>query len=207
MSLSSLVFVIAVGGFLYKESSVAYAVQTATDAVVVTLQVDAGITITSPPDTTLSNTIGVSNNTAVGTTTWTVATNNTLGYFLGVKASTFPAMKSATDQVQDFSTSSMPTTWSVAATDARFGFSAFGTGVLSRWGTGSFCNGAATSTFNPTLNYYGFYTNSTTTTNITSTTTQAGNPTTICYVAQQGTSFFIPSGTYTATITATATTN
>lgn len=179
---------------------------TAADTVVVTLQVDAGISITSPADTTMSTNLGVSTNIAVATTTWNVKTNNALGYVLTVAASTNPAMKSGANYVNDYATTSMPSLWTVASGDARFGFSALGTDVnTSTWGTGTYCNGAGTSTVSTTLKYYGFYTAATSTATRAATTTPAGVDTTICYAVQQNNTY-IPSGTYTATITATATT-
>jgi hypothetical protein len=174
--------------------------------VIVTLNVESGITITSPADTYMSRSLGVADHTAVGTTTWTVATNNALGYYLTLAASTNPAMQSGSNTIKDYSTTSMPSTWSVSSGDARFGFSVIGTDVnTTTWGTGSFCNGAATSTISTTLKYYGHYTVATTVATRSSTTTPSGVDTTVCHAVEQN-GFYIPSGVYQATITATATT-
>lgn len=178
----------------------------ATDQVVVSLQVDAGISITSPSDTTMSTNLGVAVNTAVGTTTWNVKTNNNLGYTLAVKASTNPAMQSATNLVDDYSTSTVPTLWNVTTGHANFGFSAFGTDVdTGTWGSGSFCNGSGTSTVNTTLKYFGFYTTDKQIATRSSTTTPSGVDATVCFAVEQD-GMYIPSGIFTATITATATT-
>ena len=173
--------------------------------VVITLNVQAGITISSPGNANLSTPISISQNSAVGTTTWTVSTNNILGYTLSVKASTTPAMQMASGTpIADYQTGA-PNGWSVGANAAAFGFSGFGTDVpTATWGTGSSCS-AATSTPSGTLLYKGFTTTTVTVANRASTTTPAGIPTTICYAAAQGTNFLIASGVYTATITATAT--
>src|SRR3989339_1616491 len=64
------------------------------DSVVVTLTVDAGITITSPTDVTMSPNMGITANGSIGSSAWTVKTNNTTGYSLAVKASAAPALVS-----------------------------------------------------------------------------------------------------------------
>ncbi len=180
---------------------------TANDTVIITLNVDAGISITSPADTSMSTSLGVSANTAVATTTWNVKTNSAGGYTLGLQASTNPAMQTGGGiTIDDFATSSGPQLWSVSSGNAKFGFSVYGTDVSSaKWGAGTSCTGAATSTVSTVLKYSGFYTTATTTAQRTSTTTTAGIDTTVCYAVEQN-GFYIPSGLYTATITATATT-
>jgi len=180
-------------------------VDAVTDTVVVTLNVTTGISITSPADTSMSTNLGVSTNVAVGTTTWNVKTNDTLGYTLGLAASTNPAMQSGSDTIDDYSTTTMPSLWSVTSGNAKFGFSVMGTDVnTTTWGSGTYCNGASTSTVSTTLKYYGFYTNATTTASRASVTTPSGIDTTVCYAVEQN-GVYIPSGNYTATITATAT--
>jgi hypothetical protein len=194
-------------GYVMFEPGMTEAAQ-AIDSVIVTLNVNTEISITSPADTAMSTYLGVTNNTAVGTTTWNVKTNNAVGYTLGVAASTNPAMQSGSNYIDDYSTTSMPSVWSVSSGNAKFGFSAFGTDALTRFSAGAttgFCNGNATSTASTTLKYYGFYTVATTTATRTSTTTPSGVDTTICYMVEQN-GTYVPSGTYTATITATATT-
>ncbi len=206
VTVSLILSLVILTGYVTYEGSVVYAASANTN-VVVTLQVDTGISITADSATkVMSNSLGVSSHTAVATSTFTVATNNAIGYTLALNASTNPAMKSGSNYVSDYATTTNPSTWSVASGDARFGFSAFGNDVnTTTWGTGSFCNGAATSTISTTLKYYGFYTNATTTATRASTTTPSGVTTTVCYAVQQNNTY-IPSGTYTATITGTATT-
>ncbi|HRH26111.1 MAG TPA: hypothetical protein PLF31_01415 [Candidatus Paceibacterota bacterium] len=175
---------------------------TTTDTVVVTLTVDAGIIITSPADTSMSRNLGVAADTAIATTTWNVKTNNALGYALYVKSTSTPAMNSGSNSIPNYQTGS-PNTWTVTAASA-FGYSAFGTDVpTGTWGTGSTCGAAHVPS--ATLNYKGFTTSDFSVATRAATTTTAGVDTTICYAVEQDT-FYIPSGTYIATIVATAAT-
>ncbi len=191
-------------GFTLIEPSLSEA--QATDTVVITLNVTTGISITSPADSTMSTSLGVSSDTAVGTTTWNVKTNNSAGYTLALRASTSPAMREATTSasIADYQTGS-PNTWSVSPGAAAFGYSVFGTGVVTgTWGTGSTCASGGAHIPSTTLNYKGFTTSNFTVLTRTSTTTTTGIDTTVCYAVGQNT-FYIPSGTYQAIITATAT--
>jgi len=180
------------------------------DSVVVTLNVTAGISITSPADTPMSTTLGVGTNSAIATTTWNVKTNASGGYELAVKANTDPAMKhDAAIYVDDYTpgTPDIPETWSVSNT-AEFGYSAYGTDTAVGssgvdWGTGSNCG--ATSTPSATLKYRDFTTVDFVIAARTATTTTSGIDTTICYAVEQN-NFYVPAEIYTATITATATT-
>jgi len=184
----------------------------ASDTVVVTLNVTSGIAIDSPADVTMSRNLSMSNMTAVGTSTWTVTTNNITGYSLTIKATSSPAMQqNATTTIDDYHTGT-PDTWSVSAGTAKFGYSAYGTDVTtvptSPWGTGSTCSSAVnTHAPSTSLKYLGF-TTSTSSPEIarrSATTTFAGSATTVCFAVEQN-AFYISSGTYTATIIATAVT-
>lgn len=181
-----------------------------TDSVVVTLDVTAGIAINSPSDVSMSRPLSMTNMTAIGTSTWNVVTNNAAGYNLTVKADTSPAMQQkvgTTTTIADYDTVA-PTVWSVSAGTAKFGFSAFGPDTSDAiWGTGETCSGGAGHDPSSNLKYLGF-TTSTSSLAIairSSTTTFAGSATTVCFAVEQN-SFYIPSGQYTATITATAVT-
>lgn len=209
VGLSLIVTMMLVVGGMYFEPNLVNAVQ-ATDSVVVTLQVDTGITITSPADTVMSTALGAAVNTAIATTTWNVKTNNVLGYALTVAASTNPAMRvSPTQYVNNFATTTTPELWSTIPNGrAEFGYSAFGTDVnTTTYGTptgGVSCG--ATSTPSTSLKYRGFTTSpSPTIATRAATTTTSGVDTTICYAVEQK-GVYIDSGSYTATITATATT-
>jgi hypothetical protein len=176
---------------------------TATDSVVVTLTVNAEISITSPADTSMSQSLGVTNNTAIATTTWNVKTNSSSGYALYVKATSSPAMNSGSNSIPNYQTGA-PDTWTVTSATA-FGYSAFGTDTpTGTWGTGSSC-GASAHVPSASLKYKGFTTSDFSVATRSSTTTTTGVDTTVCYAVEQDT-FYIPSGTYIATIVATAAT-
>ncbi len=177
-------------------------------SVVVTLNVTAGIAITDSANVTMSRNLSMTNMTAIASSTWTVTTNNITGYNLTVKASTAPAMQqNATTTVADFATTTTALWSTVPSGAAQFGFSAYGTDVTDSgsWGTGTDCQSAAHIP-STTLKYSGFMTStSTVVATRSATTTFAGSATTVCYAVEQK-AFYIPSGTYTATITATAVT-
>jgi len=178
---------------------------------VVTLNVTSGVGVTVDSNVlAMSTNLSINQNTAVATSTFTVSTNDTLGYTFQLAASTNPAMQSGSNKIADFPTTT-PQFWTsgIGSTDARFGFSVAGsniTGGAGYWGTGNYCNGASTSTISTTLKYFGFYTTATTTAKNSSTTTPAGNATTVCYAVNQN-NMFISSGTYTANITGTVLAN
>jgi len=205
--------------------------ETATDDVVVTLDVTSGIAITPGDDVTMLPNIGVTANSSIGTSSWNVKTNAIDGYTLAVKALTAPALKSGSNSFDDYTEAlgtcsdvskttratceavsaiwtPTPETWSVGSGDIEFGYSAYGTDVTTMgiWGTGTSCGSAGTPT--ATLNYAGFTTNNNTISTGTMTDLSVnplGVTTTICFAAEQK-DIYAPSGTYTATITATATT-
>lgn len=187
------------------EPTVANAV-TATDTVLVTLNVDAGISITAPADETMSQNLGVAANTAVGDTIWNVKTNNAAGYTLSVKATTSPAMHAGATNIDDYTPAvvATPETWSVSNT-AEFGFSAFGTDVpTGTWGSDSDCIAAA-NTPSASLKYRDFDTTDIQIGSRAATTTTAGIDSTVCFAVEQN-GVYVPSGTYIATVVATAVT-
>ncbi len=180
---------------------------TASDTVLVTLNVDAGISITSPSDVSMSQNLGVSADTAVGTAVWNVKTNNAAGYTIAVKATTSPALVSGSNSVADYTpaVAATPETWSVPSSSAEFGFSAFGSHISTgTWGTDSDCLAGA-NVPSAGLKYRDFDTSDITLGSSSATTTTAGVNTTVCFAAEQDT-IYIPSGVYIATIVATATT-
>ncbi len=181
-----------------------------TAQVVITLNVTQGISLTNSGNSTMSTSLGIAQNTAVGTTTWTVITNDGAGYTLALTSTSTPAMQSTTGgfSITDYQKGA-PNLWSATTSNAYFGYSAFGTDTLtSDWGTGANCGvGNAIST---TLKYQGLATTSAAYTvqkNVASraaTTTPAGIVTTTCYAVEQN-NFFIPAATYNATVIGTAT--
>ncbi len=178
-----------------------------TDDVIVTQTVTSGISITDGSDINLTA-LSTTQNSAVGSSTWNVKTNNQAGYTLTVQASAAPALvdsgtsESFTDYTE--ASSGVPETWSVSNA-YEFGFSAYGTHVpTGTWGTDSDCLDTA-NVPSATLNWEGFDgTNPIQIASSAAETTTAGVDSVICVATGQDT-VFAPSGTYQATITATAT--
>jgi hypothetical protein len=200
--------IVLLGGLIIQSSGLL--AEAATTTVNVSLEVQSEISISADSsNVTMSQALNVTGaNEAVGTTTFTVINTDNNGYTLGLSASTRPAMTSGGLSIPDYSTTTNPSSWSVASGDARFGFSATGTDVSSSiWGSGTFCNastGVATSTVSSSLKYYGFYTTATTVATRASSTTPGGDNTIVCYAVQQN-NFFVTPATYQAVITGTAT--
>jgi hypothetical protein len=187
---------------------------TDSDAVVVTLNVDAGISITDGAAATMSPNIGVTQNKSVGSSSWNVKTNNAAGYTLTVKADAAPALVKVAPNPDSFAdytpaVGGTPDTWGgVGSSTKEFGFSARGTDVLASYGPGaSDCGSTVTGIPNATSKFLGF--NNTTPIQIatrSTVTTPSGVDTNICFAAEQGSGVYAASGTYTTTVTATAST-
>lgn len=210
MSGSVVMTLLAVTSFASVEPMLVQAA-TVTDDVNVTLNVTDSIAISSPSDATMSDNITVTNNSAIGSTTWNVKTNALLGYTLSVKSATTtaPAMKQPTDNTQvinDFTAgASTPTTWSVGTNTAEFGFGSYSeSGDDGDYGGDTSCGSASVPS--ASLNYSSLTSSNKQILSRSATTTQAGVNTVVCYAAAQGTNFLITSGTYLATVTATAVT-
>jgi hypothetical protein len=162
-----------------------------TDDVLVNLSVLATISLNSPTDVNMSPDI-VGSGSSTGSTTWTVTTNNSAGYKLEVAASGSPAMQGGGDYFTDYTEfpEGTPETWSVSSSNSEFGFGATGSYIETKFGAGK---------------YMGF--NSTTKEQIAHEGAEtSGSDTTVIFRAEVGSSKFQPSATYTATVTATATT-
>ncbi len=175
------------------------------DVVTVTLTVDSGITISDGADEVMTPNLSVTQMQSVGTSTWTVITNDVDGYQLVVTASTSPAMKSATDEFVDYTeaVAGTPDVWSVTSAK-EFGYSAFGDDTPAAWGTGASCGNTETGVPTDTLKFSGVATADDPIATRATVTPVAGIETTICFAAEQD-SVFAESGAYTATITGTAT--
>ncbi len=195
--------------FAYQSLQVDTAIAAATSAsntIVVTLTVLSDITITAATNTTMSRNLDSVANTAVATSSWTVRTNAGGGYILYVRASSTPAMNSATSSIANYAPggTDVPELWNPGAGTAVFGYSAFGTKVpTATWGTGAVCSGGTGNDPSTTLKYQNFKTTDRAIASSTATTTTAGETATVCYAVEQK-GIYIPSGTYNATITATA---
>jgi hypothetical protein len=185
------------------------AVQAITDDVTVNQSVTAGISITSPADVTMTA-LSTSQNTAVGTAVWTVTTNSSGGYTLNVHAGASPAMvrSGGGGNIADYTpaVSETPETWSVPSGNVEFGWSGFGTNVnTTTYGTDSDCIAGA-DVPSAALKWRDFDLTGSSDQIATSAspTSTSGTATNLCVATEQdGT--FAQSGTYAATITATAT--
>jgi hypothetical protein len=177
----------------------------ATDNVIVTLDVTAGITISNGADVTMAPNLGVAADQSIGTSSWIVRTNGVDGYTLAVKASTTPALKNGVvDSFADYTEASagVPEVWSVASSTKEFGYSAYGTDTSTgTWGTAASCGAAGIP--DVAQKYVGFTTSDKIIATRATVTPNAGITTNICFAAQQN-AVYAASGTYTATITATA---
>jgi len=168
-------------------------------------QVEGGtISITAASDITLTP-LSLTQSSAVGSTTWSVTTNNPAGYTLTVNASAAPALSDSgtgeafTDYTE--AVAGVKETWSVS-NGYEFGFSGLGLHV-SGYGTDTDCIDAENVPSTGLL-WEGF--NGTTQIELASSTSVAsGVSTSICVATEQDT-LLAPSGSYSATITATATT-
>jgi|GEM_PF-3035353 len=215
LGLTLIIMLLVSGFFVIAEPNIMFASVSASQTVVVTLVVDAGISVNVDSLTTAMSThLGVVANTAVATSTFVVATNGALGYTFQVTATSTPAMtNNGTNNLPDATPTQALYASLIPAGTYAFGFSAYSTSTTNvataTWGTQTTgcAQGAGTSTPSTGLKYRGF-TGSTpiTVASNTGTTTTVGNPIVICFVAGQNGSY-IPAGNYNATITGTATTN
>ena len=191
------------------EPTIADAVAATAGDVVVTLNVTSGITISGGGATTLTPNISMTNDKALGQSSWTVTTNNVTGYDLTVVASTAPALASvaASDSFPDYTeaVAGTPELWvNPTSGNKKFGFTAYGTDAdsLTKYGSPANCGTSAA----PLGKYEGFSLATPITIASKATVTPSGGVVTnICFAAQQN-GVYAKSGAYTATISATATT-
>ena len=162
-----------------------------TDDVTVNLTVGSTISIDSPSNVNMSPDI-TGTGASTGSTTWTVTTNNSSGWKLEVNAGATPAMASGADTFANYTegTPGTPETWSIANSVSEFGFGATGSYIGAAFGAAK---------------YMGF--NGTSKTQVSSASAEtAGDATTVIFRAEVGSTKSQPTGAYSATITATATT-
>lgn len=177
--------------FSYLESIGGLVAGEATDSVTVSVEVVSSVSISSPDDISLSPNIEETGS-ATGDVTWNVKTNDPDGWKLEVNASASPALTSGGNSFDDYAEaiSGTPESWSVAAADSEFGFNSSGTYAEAGF-SGS--------------KYLGFDgTNRIQVAHRNAASDGAGDDTTINFQAEVGSSHNQPLGTYTATITATA---
>lgn len=189
----------------YSLAEYAFAV---TDDVVVNLTVTSGITITANTDpVTLLPALSITEESAYGRTSFTVITNDPNGYTLGVLATTNPALRRTIDPTNenflDYTelSAGVPEAWSVTSGQKEFGFSVYGDDMVAGYGTGS-CDSAGVIT--GSLLFEGFSTTNNEIATTSDVTLPAGTETFVCFQVQQN-DVFAGEGSYTATITGTAT--
>jgi len=199
------------GGYAFLEPLETEAVSSSASTTV-TLTVTEEISLTPPSAITMSPAITMSQNSSIGTgNAWNVKTNAQAGYTLALKDDGTPALQDATTGETFSDASSTPSTWGFSAgqacngTTLCFGFSVYGNDVnTGTWGSDTTCGSAGVPSAN--LNYRGF--SGTTDITVASSNTEtstSGTNTVLCVAAQQN-GVYAPSGTYTTTITGTATT-
>lgn len=178
-------------------TGVVYAATAAT-SVTVSWPINSYISISQPSNLNMPAVAGTGG-TSEGTVAWTVGTNSLLGYSLTTAANTTPAMTGGGYNIPDYSPAvpNTPELWSITASQAAFGFSAEGASTpAGTWGTPSTPGSGK---------YRGF--NGATGIQIASRILPvASEATTVYFKGEIGTSYMQPSGTYSASITTTAST-
>ncbi len=167
---------------------------TATDSVTISVEVAETISISSPSDEILSPEI-VETGSASGDVIWNIETNDSDGWKMEVNASGSPALTKGSDSFADYTeaTPGVPEAWSVAASDSEFGFSVGGSYAKAKYSNGAL--------------YEGFEgTSKIEVADDNSATLGGGADVQVNFQAEVGSGKSQEPGTYTATITATATT-
>ena len=166
------------------------------------------ISITSPADVSMSPSIaGVSGGSSDGSAQWSVATDNTAGYSLTVKADSSPALRSSSDSFADYTPAGADPDydWLISTSDSEFGFSPGGNDILQKYkDDGIDCNVGSNDT--PDKCWYYFDTSDEAIAQSSSSNHPAGTATTVKFKAESGSGHLQSQGTYTATITVTAVT-
>ncbi len=135
-----------------------------------------------------------------------VATNNSSGYTLQIKASTTPALKSLSDSFADYVTAGADPdyNWTVSSSTSEFGFSPEGVDIMTRYkDNGSACNQPAGG---DTADHCWDHLNASYSTIAQSAlgNLPSGSATAIKFRAEAGSAVAQPNGNYSATITFTA---
>lgn len=167
------------------------------------------ISISSPSDPTFSNMSGITAGEGNASSTWTVITDNAAGYTLSVKASTNPALKSSTygSFFADYTPAGAnpDKTFSIASTVSEFAFTPESIDVAQRYkDNGTSCNTGSLDTVDACWD--GFSTSDVTVSSRASSNSPTGSTTTVKYRAAIGSEKIQDAGSYSATITVTATT-
>ncbi|MFA6437587.1 MAG: hypothetical protein WC242_05260 [Candidatus Paceibacterota bacterium] len=174
------------------------------------MEADYTISISGGGTATLTPSIGgVTGGTATATTSFTVITDNPVGYALSVKADTNPALKSGSYSFADYapaSTSTPDYNWLISSSDSEFGFSPEGTDINQKFkDDGESCNTGGSD--NPDKCWYGLSISDESISNLGIANNPSGTQTIIRLKAESGSAHIQEAGNYTATITATAMAN
>jgi hypothetical protein len=166
----------------------------ASDSVEISVTVSEAISISSPGDISLSPEI-IGSGSATGDVTWNLITNNDSGWKLELEADSSPAMQKGADYFADYTeaTAGVPENWSVGNNDSEFGFSVDGSYAKSEYFSGTRFEGFSGSTKIEVADD-------------SLSTPSGGAEVDVNFRAEVGVDATQPSGLYTATITATATT-
>ncbi len=163
------------------------------------------IAISAPADLNMSSLNGLTGGVSTSSVAWTVTTNNSAGYSLGVKASTDPAMKSPLDFFFDYTpTGSNPDfDFSIDSTTAEFGFSPSGAHILGKFkDDGAICDSGTGDSVNKCWD--GFTTTTETIVQSAISNDPSGTVTTLNLRAESGSNKILTADDYSATITVTA---
>lgn len=172
------------------------------------MQTGGTISISAPSDVTLSGAITTeSGGQANGSVVWTVITDNSAGYTLAIKAAASPAFVSSSNSFADYtpvSGSDPDYTWSVDDNVKEFGFTPEGTDIVAKYkDNGASCNTGSGNTASACWD--DLTTSDQTISQRASATGGSGVSTTVRFRAEAGASSAPAAGTYTASITVTAT--
>jgi len=198
--------------FSFFESEIANAAS-ANDSVGISFTVSSAISISEPGDIDLGTLNGLLGGTATGSATWNVKTSNDTGYNIGVKASTDPALKTASFSFANYTPTGTTTTpdydWEIGVAISEFGFAPYNaTSQVSKFkNNGSSCNitGGSVTAWKC---WFPFATSDTQIANRATMTSISGEDNVVYVEAEiDAANGNQEDGSYTATITATATEN
>jgi hypothetical protein len=165
------------------------------------------ISISAPSPLLMTSMGGLSGGSSEGTMSWVVVTDNPAGYSMSIASTTSPAMKSATDSLDDYTPAGSDPDYNFTNLPANssFGFSPEGTDTISRFkDNGSICNAGLSET--SAKCWDGLSTTPKVVAGSSIANHPSGSTVTARLRAESGSSHIQTSGTYNVTLVATATT-
>ena len=160
----------------------------------------------APSVVALGSISGLTGGSSLGSSTWTVTTNDPAGYAFMVQSTSSPAMQGDHgDNIADYAPSgAVPDlSFSISANQSAFGFSSTGVDTVLRYrNDGLNCGAGAVKS--PNNCWDGFSTSPKTVSQSAGPNEPNGATTTVTYQAQIGSARAQTSGSYSATITVTA---